>query len=206
MSVARIVLMGLLIFPGWRAAAQEEVKRKDVGFTLGAGYVEGNDYKWVLGEFWRGKGYTLTKATSFLSLQGGTEFRVLFQLYFNPRLRWLISSTERVGDLGYNFGQIHTEYVSVVLPDLSIKYFLITAGNSYIYASCSFGGIMPFTGNPDLALTSSGIESGYGGGYQYVTVTYALGLEVQYTSIPVKVTSFDPENFGGWEITASVFF
>ena len=188
------------------AVAQDEYARKDVGFTFGVGYVQGKDYPWMLGEFWRGKGFHLSKTNFFLNLESGVEFRVMYDLYLNPRLRWLVSRSERVGVEGYVTGKTATEIISILLPDVSMKYYLFNVGHHYLYVNGMIGGILPFSGNPELALASNGTEQGYGGGYQYVTRTYGLGLEVNYLSIPIKVTSFEPANFGGWEITLILFF
>ena len=188
------------------AYAQEEIRRKDAGFTLSAGYVQGLDYTEAISKFWQTKGYRVTDAGFFGHVETGVEFRVMDELYLNPRLRWMMTWMKRNATAGYLPPHGDPEVNSVLLPGVAAKYFTPPIGHHFFYAVGFFSGVLAFTGQGDLTLSSEKVEVGYGAGYQYVTHGNGFGVEFAYSFIPVKVPLVYEANFGGLEVSLTYFF
>ena len=185
--------------------AQDAITRKDAGFTLSVGYAQGRDYAQAIKMFWLAKGYDVVKTGFFVNLETGVEFRVLDEFFLNPRLRWGVTWLERKALFGYLPAAGSLEMNSVVLPGMAGKYF-VSFGHHFFYADAFVSGILAFSGQVDLTLSSEKVELGYGVGYQYVNGGNGFGIEIGSSSIPVKVPGVYEANFGGFELTLTYFF
>ena len=185
--------------------AQDATARKDAGFTLAVGYAQGRDYVEAIKEYWRSKGYDIAKTGFFVNLETGVEFRVLDEFYLNPRLRWGVTFLKRKPLFGYLPAAGSLEMNSVLLPGMAGKFF-VPFGHHYFYLSAFVSGILAFSGQVDLTLSSEKVEQGYAIGYQYVSRGNGLGIEIGSSMIPVKVPGVYEANFGGLEITLTYFW
>lgn len=198
-------IVAALVCLGSPVSAQEAITRKDAGFTLALGYAQGRDYAEAIREYWLTKGYDVVKTGFFVNLETGVEFRVLDELYLNPRLRWGVTWLTRKALFGYLPAAGSLEMNSVVLPGMAGKYF-VSFGHHFFYVDAFISGILAFSGQVDLTLSSEKIEQGYGIGYQYVTRGNGFGIEIGSSLIPVKVPGVYEANFGGFEVTLTYFF
>lgn len=176
--------------------------RKDIGVNIDMGLNGSGDYKTVIQNHFYGE--ELSGGFLWLSLGIGLDFRLINNLYIEPRITWLTHSLSVPSLLaGYNNEKIN----DVFLPGIGMKYYIflktpLSEQNEYnnfgIYVDGRIYKNKPSTEISDLMFTSGGAAKNLSLGLHVGIPIGAVNFELGNRWIPVKVNEEAySRNFGG---------
>lgn len=188
-----IFLLTIIIVINAQDNETEVFEHDDVGFKIGFGLMDGNDYSDDL----KSAIDNISGYLGWINLEAAIEFRVYKNLYFQPGI------SVKASRISYQYedldGYSSTHFNSIFLLNGGFTYYFLKR----FYTNFSIGSGSTNSSINALDFQSDGLAKSITIGCEFHLMKRTLNVEIGYSSIPIKssynsyTNNTDTRNYGG---------